>query len=99
MSKQWRRGIQGFEESESKDLKKKPTSGLPPIEGDETYAQFTNKYKKAMLNRRQVYKDVSERLSSEGCTTHEFLDCARVTKAFLLRCVTLTSFVEIQEPA
>ncbi|CAK9087882.1 unnamed protein product [Durusdinium trenchii] len=65
------------DESESKDLKKKPTSGLPPIEGDETYAQFTNKYKKAMLNRRQVYKDVSERLSSEGCTTHEFLDCAR----------------------
>ncbi|CAK9084614.1 CRAL-TRIO domain-containing protein [Durusdinium trenchii] len=71
MSKQWRRGIQGFEESESKDLKKKPTSGLPPIEGDETYAQFTNKYKKAMLNRRQVYKDVSERLSSEGCSNFQ----------------------------
>ncbi|CAK8993007.1 unnamed protein product [Durusdinium trenchii] len=40
----------------------KPKSkGLPSIEGSETCAEFVSKYKRAVLNRRQVFKDAAER--------------------------------------
>lgn len=44
----------------------KPKSkGLPSIEGSETCAEFVSKYKRAVLNRRQVFKDAAERWAQE----------------------------------
>ena len=58
------------------DAKKKVSRGgtLPDVEGDAPLAESIAKYKKALLNKRNILKDVSKRLTDEGCTTHMCLD-------------------------
>ena len=63
--------------TEEVEAKKKKGGGaaLPDVEGDETVDVFLNRYKKALLNRRTLLKDVKQRLKDEACTSHEFFDC------------------------
>ena len=55
------------------DAKKKKSTGLPDIEGEESVEIFVSRYKKALLNRRTLIKDVKDRLKDEGCASHESL--------------------------
>ena len=57
---------------EAKPTKKK-AAGLPELDGEESVADFVSKYKKTCLNKRQVFRETSERLVKEECAGHEKL--------------------------
>ena len=46
-------------------------AGLPMVvEGEKDMAGVIGKYKKALLNKRTVLKEVKDKLTEEKCTTH-----------------------------
>ena len=61
-------GDEGDDETRPPPPKSKPCA-FPTIEGEETTAEFVAKYKRALLNRRQVFRENHERWESEKPAT------------------------------
>ncbi|CAE7941262.1 unnamed protein product, partial [Symbiodinium necroappetens] len=58
------------DDDNKKSTAKGRDKGLPDIDGPDTLKEFLNKYKKSLLNRRSAFKEVVERLKTEGATDH-----------------------------
>ena len=61
------------DDDNKKSTAKGRDKGLPDIDGPDTLKEFLNKYKKSLLNRRSAFKEVVERLKTEGATDHTIL--------------------------
>ena len=59
--------------------KPKARSGnpFPPLEGQETAAEFASKYKKTLLNRRAIFRDLHEKWSAAPLPTGKTLACGK----------------------
>lgn len=55
--------------------KPKKSEPFPSIEGNETLQEFITKYKKAVLNRRSVFRDLQERWTAAGLDEKKKLVC------------------------
>lgn len=73
------------EEEQPEEKKKKPSAGLPVLEGPETADAFIAKFKRACLSKRQSLNEVRARLEAEQCASHKTHSC---TKGFLYICTT-----------
>lgn len=58
---------------QEQDKTKKKSVAFPPIEGSETAPEFVAKYKKACLNRRALFKDISDKWQAAKPSTGQSL--------------------------
>ncbi len=63
--------------------KKTPTIAFPEIEGSETAAELIGKYKKGCLSRKQVHRDLLEKIETEKPITGKNLIFALLVSLFL----------------
>ena len=64
------------EVEKGKKKKQNGRGGLPEVEGDGDLKTIVQKYKKGLLNKRSVIKDVQTRLEQEECRTCTSLETA-----------------------
>ena len=71
------------EKSQDPGGKKKVQPGtLPEIDGEETVAEYVAKFKRACLAKKNIYRDVMDKLVEDKVTGHE----SPVCKCILSRC-------------
>lgn len=63
--------------------KKKGGPAFPEIEGSETAAEMIGKYKKGCLSRKQVHRDLLEKIETEKPITGKNLIFASLASLFL----------------
>ena len=78
-------------EEEPERKRRPPRKGLLDIEGETPLPELIQSYKKALLNKRSVLKDVRNRLTEEKCETHKlpawtvvYCSCSTAAVVFVL---------------
>ena len=72
-------GSAGLGQGQEQKLLPKPRTGnpFPGLEGEETAAAFVAKYKKTLLNRRAIFRDLHEKWHAAPPPTGKTLACGK----------------------